>query len=39
MWLQSLLNGATRFNGQGSKQRNIYLRDARQNIEKLKEMF
>jgi hypothetical protein len=39
MWLQSLLNDATGFSGQGSKQRNIYLRDARQNIEKLKEMF
>lgn len=39
MWLQSLLNNASGFSGHGSKQRNIYLRDARQTIENLKEMF
>lgn len=39
MWLQSLLNNASGFSGHGSKQRNIYLRDARQTIENLKSMF
>lgn len=39
MWLQSLLNNASGFSGHGSKQRNIYLRDARQTIENLKNMF
>lgn len=39
MWLHSLLNNASGFSGHGSKQRNIYLRDARKTIENLKNMF
>lgn len=39
MWMQFLLNNATGFSGQGSKQRNIYLQNARETIQSLKEKF
>ena len=32
-------NSSSGFSGHGSKQRNIYLRDARQTIENLNDMF
>ncbi|MEO6327682.1 MAG: hypothetical protein ABIO55_02065 [Ginsengibacter sp.] len=39
MWLHSLLNNSTGFSGHGSRQRNLYLYNARQVIEGLKESF
>lgn len=39
MWLLSLLNNSTGFSGHGSRQRNLYLYNARQVIEQLKENF
>jgi hypothetical protein len=39
MWLLSLLNNSTGFSGQGSRQRNFYLHDARKTIEGLRENF
>jgi hypothetical protein len=39
MWLLSLLNNATGFSGHGSRQRNLYLHDARKTIEGLRENF
>ncbi|MEO6583008.1 MAG: hypothetical protein ABIO05_01715 [Ferruginibacter sp.] len=35
LWLESLLNDAVGFSGQGRKHRNIYLQNVRQNIESL----
>lgn len=39
MWMKFLLNNATGFSGQGSKQRNNYLHNARETIQSLKEKF
>ena len=39
MWLLSLLNNSTGFSGHGSRQRNLYLHDAKKTIESLKENF
>lgn len=39
MWLLSLLNNSTGFSGHGSRQRNLYLHNARHTIEGLRERF
>ena len=39
MWLNSLLNNSTGFSGHGSRQRNIYLQNARKTIEDLRDSF
>lgn len=39
MWMKFLLNNSTGFSGQGSKQRNNYLYNARETIKSLKEKF
>jgi transcriptional regulator with XRE-family HTH domain len=39
LWLDSLLNDATGFSGQGSKHRNVYLQKTRQACKELKELF
>lgn len=39
MWLLSLLNNSTGFSGHGSRQRNIYLHNARKTIEAIKSIF
>lgn len=39
MWLLSLLNNATGFSGHGSRQRNLYLHNARKTIEGLRDSF
>jgi hypothetical protein len=39
MWLHSLLNNSTGFSGHGSRQRNLYLYNAMQVIEELRDCY